>query len=186
MGLLTDSQLRHSTIKGEPLILCHPNIPKSLHGVNPRTHMGTKWWDVERKKAYSLKDHHCYACGQHMKASIRPYLEAHEEYMYDYETGEVRLTRIVALCHECHSFIHSGLLAKKAQKGEITFEFHDMIVDRGCQILEDADLLDEWESRHNFIIDHLDWNDWHMIMPDGKTVHPDLKSIEEWEKFYGK
>jgi hypothetical protein len=189
MGLLTDTQLRHSKIEGDPKILCHPNIPKPLHGINPRTHMGQKWWDEVRKTAYAAKDHHCWACGQHVKASMRDYLEAHESYFYNFKTGRVKLIEIVALCHECHSFIHNGLLERKRQEGEITSEFYEHIMNRGMLILKGAKLHVLRSANHrqaNEAYDVLDWNDWHMIMPNGDVVYPDLKSLEEWEKFYGK
>lgn len=187
MGLITDAQMRNSVIEGDPIILTHPNIPKPLHGVNPRTHMGQKWWDKQRKIAYAEHDNHCHACGQHVAASLRSYLEAHEWYEYNYKTGEVKLYKIVALCHECHSFIHSGLLSHKLDKFEITHDFYDYIMDRGTDILWGADLQEKWDGRNNKIDTcSIEWNDWHMSMPDGKVVHPDLKSYEEWERFYSK
>ena len=83
----------------DPRILLHPNIPKPLHGINPRTVMGQAWWDVERKKAYAAAGFKCEACGVVKKdAMFHQWLEAHEYFDYDYDCGVLRLKKLVALC----------------------------------------------------------------------------------------
>jgi len=37
-----------------PELLLHPNIPKPLHGVNPRSILGQQWWDVISVTSYQL------------------------------------------------------------------------------------------------------------------------------------
>src|SRR6185295_5669264 len=49
----------------KPEILCHPHIPKPLHGVAPREIMGDDWWNSERQLVYASTDYHCAACGIH-------------------------------------------------------------------------------------------------------------------------
>lgn len=44
----------------EPVVLTHQNIPKPLHGLNPRTIKGQQWWDVAGKLA---DEGYCIACG---------------------------------------------------------------------------------------------------------------------------
>ena len=86
-------------------ILLHPNIPKPLHGVNPRSLMNDKWWDDQRHKAYRVKDFHCHSCGIHkLVAKEKQWLEAHEIYEINYEQGTATFKEIVALCHYCHNY----------------------------------------------------------------------------------
>ena len=102
-----------------PQILTHPNIPKPLHGMNPRSVLGKEWWDVKRHEAYAKCNYCCWACGVHkMHAKYHQWLEGHEFYDINYSTGRVELVEITALCHSCHNFIHSGRLWKLYEKGE--------------------------------------------------------------------
>lgn len=87
-----------------PELLTHPNIPKPVHGVNPRTLKGKAWWDETRREAYARNNGCCWACGTWGR------LEAHESYDIFYYAGIIVLREVVALCEDCHSFIHSGRL----------------------------------------------------------------------------
>ena len=92
-------------------ILLHPQIPKPMHTVNPRTILGRKWWDIVRNKSYEEKGFHCHACGVHKNdAQYKQWLEGHEFYSVNYKLGEVKFIKVVALCHSCHNYIHDGRL----------------------------------------------------------------------------
>lgn len=94
-----------------PALLQHPNIPKGLAGINPRTMLGQEWWDVERRLAYERNNYCCWACGIHgTQDPFEPRLEAHEAYDFDYSSKKATFTETVALCHSCHNFIHCGRL----------------------------------------------------------------------------
>jgi len=94
-----------------PEILCHPNVPKPLHTIAPRTIMGNGWWNRIRLEVYKRYDYHCAACGVHKTRAMRfKRLEAHEFYEVDYHTGTVTVKSLEPLCNYCHMFIHSGRL----------------------------------------------------------------------------
>jgi len=165
----------------EPELLCHPNIPKPLHGLSPRTTLGKDWWDKTRQKAYKERDYTCFACGvKKHEADFHHWLEAHEDYQINYKTGEVKLNRIVALCHCCHSFIHSGLLRVKTRKGEISEKKYSFIVKRGKEILRKAGLF-AWDGNVKGGI--ADWGEWHLLL-EGKKFYSKFKDFNEWREFY--
>ena len=189
-----------------PEILTHPNIPKPLHGTAPRVIKGNDWWDYERKKAYRKNNNCCYACGNHKSEDkFHNWLEAHEYYNIDYEMGTVELKEIVALCHSCHSFIHSGRLLGEYQAGNISKEKSLYVLRRGIRICLENNLKPffmayfdlgiingyseekalEFSKQKGWYIEESDvpWEQWKMII-DGKEYYSRFKNIEEWEKEY--
>ena len=183
-----------------PKYLTHPNIPKPLHGVNPRTIKGQAWWDVKRQEAYSENDYCCWACGIHKsQADYHQWLEAHEEYEINYETGEVKLKNIIALCHSCHNFIHSGRLFIMFQKGKYSREKILDILARGFGILAESSLEPYEGTRYIWLLLHgkesdfvpkektrqstATWKDWHLVI-DGEKHYSPYESMEEWQRHY--
>jgi len=129
-------------IKGNAKILQHPNIPEPMHGLNPRTIMGQTWWNKQRNAAYEKKDFHCWACGVHKSnAQLRKWLEGHEEYKINYAKGRMVFKRVVALCHFCHSFIHSGRLQICVAKGKFSRQYGDSVLEHGLRVLDSAGLV---------------------------------------------
>lgn len=136
-----------------PEILTHENIPKPLHGRNPRTILGQKWWNIVRKEAYAKNDFRCWACGEHKDdAPYRRYLEAHEFYKIDHETSTVEYVEPVALCHSCHNFIHSGRMFSLLQKGEMSDHKVRSILERGFEILSENNLVAFWKTRFFWMV----------------------------------
>jgi len=193
-----------------PKILTHPNIPKPLHGVNPRSVLGDLWWDHHRKEAYAKHDDRCWACGIHKKrADWHQWLEGHEFYDINYSAGTVELVEIVALCHSCHNFIHSGRLWALLEKGEISeFKWH-VIMKRGIEICKHAGIRPWWGSlmfwymgtrqvaSESAAIERAcmegtvyhnenkfaPWNQWRLII-DGDEYYSKFASQLEWDKHY--
>ena len=174
-----------------PEILQHPPIPAPLHGVNPRSVLGKKWWDEQRYLAYEENDRFCWACGK------RPdRLEAHECYDVDYEQGIAVFTEVVALCSLCHNFIHSNRLTIMVKKGIYTPEFFDMVRSHGMKVLREAGLQPSPHAMKNFdphyeLPDELlsspvaAWEDWRMIV-HGLDVPPKFANRGEHTAFYEK
>ena len=114
----------------EPELLRHPTIPRELWGLNPRSIWGVEWWDVVRRQAYAKYGHQCWACGKG-----KTVLEGHENYRFDYGAGIAEFLGVVALCHYCHSFIHSGMLGILARQKKISRSKKAAILKHGRQVL---------------------------------------------------
>lgn len=197
-------------MKTDPSILLHPNIPKPLHGLNPRSIMGQEWWDVERRKAYQSTDFHCLACGvEKSRALIHHWLEAHEYYKFDYSRGIIEIQKIVPLCHACHNYIHNGKLLRDLAKMKISQEVFWIIVGHGTSILRKNKLPNNpfmlnvlhtvkrlgyyfpaWANELLTIPvefpvggEGIAWEDWRLSF-NGKLYSPIHKSFQEWKDFY--
>jgi len=188
-------------IKLKPEILTHPNIPKPLHGINPRTIMGQTWWNKTRQQVYASTNYHCIACGvPKEKAEVHQWLEAHEYWDIDYDKGICKVISIEPLCHYCHNFIHSGRLGmivgiEKSQYQVIR------ILEHGFKILSENNLkcfpstldLAKRLNAKTFgvkayklsINPHIEWLDWKLIFDD-KEYKSEFKNIDEWHNFYAK
>lgn len=119
-----------------PSILTHPNIPRALAGINPRSIMGRDWWDEQRKAAYKVNGGHCWACGlSSSRDPYHPWLEGHEYYEFDYDKGTMTFIEVVALCHCCHNFIHSGRLMALYEAHAIDYDKTKYILNHGLAVL---------------------------------------------------
>lgn len=172
----------------DPSILLHPQIPKPLHLLNPRTILGDGWWQEVRKEAYLRHGFCCHACGVlKYEAKHRQWLEAHEMYDIDYITGKVEFLEVVALCHFCHNFIHQGRLVSLLEKSVISFGFYDSIMNHGDSVLAKAGIP---RDAHDQMVDLLRdlgklcaWEDYHLVI-DGVDYGQRFKSREEWEQYW--
>lgn len=165
-----------------PEILLHPNIPKPLHGMNPRSILGQEWWDQQRQIAYAKENFHCMACGVHKsKAKYHHWLEAHECYQFDYPAGIAIMIEIVALCHSCHNFIHSGKMRMDLRAGKISLGKYSDIIAHGEKVLETI------ANRKNpFILNdqgYAEWEKWRLIL-EGKEYHSQFKNFDSWKQHY--
>lgn len=184
----------------KPTILTHPNIPKPLHGINPRSIMGQEWWDEQRQLAYAKYDFHCIACGvaKH-EAKKHKWLEAHEFYEINYNTGVVEILSIEPLCHYCHNFIHSGRMAMIIGKEKSEKEVKE-ILEHGFKILADNNLkcfkhtltlAEELNAKtfgvksYNIPKVNIEWKNWKLIF-NNQEFKSKFKSFEDWEEFYAK
>jgi hypothetical protein len=126
-----------SVMKLRPELLQQPNIPKPLHGVNPRVIMGKDMWDATRKEVYKRQDQRCACCGVHRsEAKYHNWIECHESYSVDPVSGVMVIDELVALCHACHNFIHSGRLVSVV--AVFNHEKAVEILEHGLTILQGA------------------------------------------------
>jgi len=122
-----------------PVLLLHPQIPRPIQGVNPRTILGQAWWDIMRRRVYARANYHCECCGVERKqAKFKPHLEAHEVYDIHYADATATFLYCVALCNACHSYIHKGRLLMLLKDQQITDALYNEIIDHGDAILDVA------------------------------------------------
>lgn len=193
-----------------PELLLHPNIPKPLHGINPRTILGQKWWNAQRQLAYAEHDYHCWACGVHKtSAKYHRWLEAHEVYDIDYGTGRVEMKEVCALCHSCHQYIHDGRMQKLFEQGKLSFEKYIDILAHGERLVKDY--LTEmainyrgqtWKKpfegslpfQNTFpdvtvpglprpVQSQVDWQEWHLVV-EGREYYTRFSDVQEWTDYY--
>lgn len=117
-------------------VLTQPIVPPALHYVTPRKIMGKSKWDKLKKEYRLVADHHCMICQRYVSHISGDWLELHERYEYDFENLIQRLSGYVSICHECHMFIHQGLLRIQLQNGEITAKEYQKILDKGNGLLQ--------------------------------------------------
>jgi len=179
MAKIPESKIIKTPAFTNPRLLLDSNVPKPLHGINPRTVLGKAWWDVERKKASKKNNNCCYACGVHRsEAKYHPWMEGHESYAINYAVGNMRLKEIVSLCHSCHNFIHSGRLQNLYDKGEISpSKYHD-ITAHGLNLTKRFCA----PKRPEYI--QQDWSKWHLVI-NGKKYYSKFKNVVEWSRHYG-
>ena len=95
--------------KGDDIrpLIAMPNIPRPLHGVNPRTILGAATWNRMRKACYSRAGDTCEICG-HKPDNLRR-RHGHEVYEIDYAKGTAKFVRVFCVCSLCHlGCIHTG------------------------------------------------------------------------------
>ena len=117
------------------VILTQSILPLSIHGVNPRTIMGDCKWNKIKKEKQKIADHHCMCCGEYVEHVPGNYLECHELYDVDLEKREFIFKDVVCICKKCHQFIHFARTWKLVEKGELTLEYYNEIMERGKNLL---------------------------------------------------
>jgi len=172
-----------------PALLTHPPIPAPLHGVNPRTAKGQKWWDETRYIAYEGNNRHCWAC-----AARTNRLDAHECYDIDFTKGIAVFVEVVALCKMCHAFIHSNRLTALTKAGIHALGYWEAVRDHGYSVLETGGFEPSPWARVNFepgwtppddilYAPTVQWGEWRMVILD-LTAKPKFKDRVEHDLFY--
>ena len=178
------------SFKKRPELLLHPNVPKPLHGIAPRVIMGKKWWDKKRREAYAKNDYHCFACGVSAPYDVINKrfdneqglkLHAHEVYKIDYENFTVELEEIVALCPNCHDYIHCGRLNSLYDDGKLDEEDCWIIYNHGNSVLDASDFPRGGKpDTYNY---EYSWKNWRLIL-NGKEYKSLYENEQELVKHY--
>jgi hypothetical protein len=182
------------------LILLHPNIPKPLHGLNPRT-LDPQWWELRRRQAYARFDNCCWACKVHRsKARFQHFLDAHECYLFNYQEATAVFLGVSALCYCCHNFIHDGRLQALCQQHKISMSRYRAVITHGNEILRSNGISYQKHINQPSMVPLCDnpfieisqtlkatsppsWTDWRLIIGK-KSYKPLYKSMEAWKKHY--
>lgn len=159
-----------------PSILLHPQIPKPMHGMAPRTVLGQAWWNREREAAYQSTNYHCEACGvSKWEAKYKQWLEAHEVYQIDYLKGRMVYERASPLCHYCHNYIHAGRLQWLFETRRINHQKYASIIQHGDAVLKQAGL----KRPKPYEGPTAGWTQWRLVI-NGKEYAGKFKSMEDW------
>jgi len=79
-------------------------IPKTSYFKNVRSIFTDTDWNLIRHHIYERTNYRCECCG----IKRFKFLEAHERWIFDFETKSQKLIRIIALCRMCHYATHYG------------------------------------------------------------------------------
>jgi hypothetical protein len=174
----------------KPQLLGQANIPKPLHGINPRTIMGAAKW-AKHRQVIIQNNPYCKGCG-----ATNCILDLHEDYKIDYNNCTMKIKDYVPLCKSCHSFIHSGLLRVFISNKTVSVEAAKNILTHGfaiCRVNNISVFIGtvELAKQLNISIDYIrswtpkmkdSWTDWKLIY-EGKE-YPGM-SYAQWKSKYG-
>lgn len=137
-------------------ILTQPVVPLALHYLAPRKIMSSAKWNKLKKEYQQKADHQCMICKEYVSHTSGDWLELHEKYDYDFENKIQKLTGYVSICHNCHMYIHQGLLGVQLQKGQVSEGMVKSILLKGDKLLDSFNLKKiEYPSREVF--ESADW-----------------------------
>jgi len=167
-----------------PELLLHPIIPEPLHFLNPRNIMGSTNWNKLRKEVYAINDYTCFSCGIHKDKTYSKSLDCHETYNIDYELKTAVIDEFVALCANCHGFIHLGRLHSLYRRGEVKEYYYNMIMMHGMRLMAESNLLYRFiTEKLTFSYDYTDeWEQWTFVFND-YVYQSELRSKEEHTEY---
>lgn len=125
-------------------------VPDSLWYSNLRSILSKKQWDYIRKIAYAEADGKCMICGRKVAR-----LEAHEQWTYDLENQTQILSKVIAVCHSCHSVIHIGR----------------------TQLMGDEDRA----IKHFCYVNKCSYADYIKALGEANRVHQERNKISDWK-----
>ena len=83
-------------------------IPTSCWFTNARSCLAPTDWERVRAMVTRRAGQRCEVCAAERDADLHRWLEVHERWAYDEDTGVQRLVRLICLCTDCHLTTHYG------------------------------------------------------------------------------
>lgn len=84
-------------------------VPRTCWFTNVRSCVTEQDWERLRRPILRRAGHRCEACGDGEDRATGRWLEVHERWHYDRDTGVQALRRLICLCSPCHLVTHFGL-----------------------------------------------------------------------------
>ena len=146
---------------GGVALLTMPNIPKPCqgYGMQPRTILGAKAWDMMRKRGYYTAGYKSEISGA--DGSAPGSLHFHEAFSIDYEKGTSTFVRGFAITPQEHVyFIHSGRMLTLLKNGNPLYTATKVLagVENGFKLIHDWNVAHPDEPKlkvYSTFIDYL-------------------------------
>ena len=83
-------------------------VPRSCWFTNVRSCVTKQDWERLRRPILHRAGYRCEACGDGEDRATCRWLEVHERWHYDHDTGVQALRRLICMCSPCHLVTHFG------------------------------------------------------------------------------
>lgn len=124
-------------------------VPDGCWGYNLRSVLPKHLWYYLKKITKTEAQGKCMICGAKTAR-----LDAHEQWLYDENTGTAKLVGIVAICKDCHNVIHIG--RTQLVGDAVKAENHYMKVN-GCSYAEFCARLGKANEKHKKLNEVSEW-----------------------------
>jgi len=146
-------------------------VPKTAWGVNLRSVLKRRDWDILRKEQYRLAKNVCEVCGETSRNQGYFYdLECHEQWHYDDQTHIQTLVGLIGLCKHCHEVVHFGHTQIKGRANQALkhlMQVNECTSKQACLIVGEAQVKWMERSIHKWTLE-LSWLERHGIeIPTG-------------------
>ncbi len=125
-------------------------MPDGCWKNNLRTCLPKEAWEYIKADVKEKASGKCAICGRRTK-----FLEAHEKWSYDINTGTQKLEDVIAVCKDCHSVIHIG---RTSLKGDI-----------------------ERAENHYMKVNGASYPELRKALGKANELHAELNKVSEWK-----
>jgi len=138
-------------------------IPGTTAGLNLRSQLTPKQWDILRHRVYARANYHCEACGE---GDIE--IHCHEVWDFDDYKHMQKLIGLRSLCWKCHEVTHltqSGFTSQLEVLSHLA-RVNNITIFKANKILLKAYAQWSERNRHEWIID-TSWLDSYLQKEEG-------------------